>query len=93
LQGGFGRPFFSIGGMKMRETWYKLEDGRIVNPAEVSTREDGRLIHESGVLVAMRGDVPFTWGVDPAEQAPANKESITADKPKRGYNRRDVKAV
>jgi hypothetical protein len=93
LQGGFGRPVFSFGGIAMRETWYKLEDDRIVNPAEVSTREDGRLVHASGVLVAMRGDVPFTWSVDPAEQTPANKESITADKPKRGYNRRDVKAV
>lgn len=77
----------------MRETWYKLEDGRIVNPAEVSTREDGRLVHASGVPVAMRGDVPFTWNLDPAEQAPASDGSLMPDKPKRGYNRRDVKAV
>lgn len=55
----------------MRETWYVLEDDEVVDPAEVSTDEAGRLIHSSGVAVAMRAGVPRSRGVDDPDSARA----------------------
>lgn len=51
----------------MRETWYVLEDGRLADPADISTGDDGRLVNSKGVLVAMRGSVPHSYGVDDPE--------------------------
>jgi hypothetical protein len=51
--------------MSDRETWYVLEDGSVVSPAEVSTNDKGALVHKSGVAVAMRGDAHSSRGVDP----------------------------
>jgi len=57
----------------MRETWYLLEDGRMVDPIEVAPDDAGVLRHASGVAVAMRGQVPHSRGVDDpaAERAKA----------------------
>lgn len=57
----------------MQETWYVLEDGRAVDPSEVAPDEAGRLMHASGVAVAMRSPgVPRSRGVDAeAERAKA----------------------
>ncbi|MCW3837819.1 hypothetical protein ACFQ1E_17375 [Sphingomonas canadensis] len=51
----------------MRETWYKLEDGRTADPNDVAPDEDGVLRHADGTAVAMRGGVPWSIGVDDAE--------------------------
>jgi hypothetical protein len=75
----------------MRETWYVLEDGGVVDPAEVSTRADGRLAHESGQLVAMRGDVPSSRSVDPEAMRAAYKTRDMQPEPRgKGYRTRKV---
>lgn len=51
----------------MRETWYVLEDGALADPNEVAPNDAGRLEHVSGRLVAMRGEVPCSSGVDDAD--------------------------
>jgi len=80
----------------MRETWYKLEDGRVVDPAEVAPDESGlRLFHKSGVAVAMRGDVPHSVGVDPEQERAkivVPSRDVQPERTKRPYNRRDMKA-
>lgn len=67
----------------MRETWYKLENGAVADPAEIRSDEKGRLFHSSGIAVAMRGDVPFSVGVDPdverSRKGPAAKTVKTPD--------------
>jgi len=60
----------------MRETWYVLEDGRTVDPVEVGTDDAGRLMHSSGVPVAMRGQVPHSRGVDAPEAERAKSVTI-----------------
>lgn len=55
----------------MRETWYVLEDDEVVDPAEVSADESGRLVHSSGVPVAIRAGVPRSRGVDDPDAARA----------------------
>jgi chromatin remodeling complex protein RSC6 len=57
-----------------RETWFVLEDGNVVDPAECSDVE-GALTHESGVKVAMRmHDCPMSRGIDAdAERAKGKK--------------------
>ena len=62
-----------MNGMTPTETWYVLEDGNPVDPAEVVTRPDGRLEHPAG-LVAMKGDVPRSRSIDPV----AERERIEA---------------
>lgn len=52
----------------MRETWYVLEDGSAVDPREVTSDDNGKLVHSSGVAVAMRGDVPSSRGVDVGDE-------------------------
>lgn len=69
------------------ETWYVLENGDVVNPCDVSTGSDGRLIHKSGAFVAMKGDVPHSRGVDVS-----SVREVVADKPKRTYKNRELKA-
>lgn len=72
------------------ETRYVLEDGSLVDPAEVSTREDGRLVHASGALVALRRpDCPMARRVDPTEYEHCDLE---AARPARGYKTRQAKA-
>ena len=72
------------------ETRYILEDGSLVSPAEVSTREDGRLVHASGALVALRRpDCPQSRRVDPAEVEVRN---MMAEHPSRTYKTRQAKA-
>lgn len=75
----------------MPETWYVLESGRAVSPAEVQRGDDGRLIHVDGP-VAMRGDVPMTRSVDPEAEAAkyATREAKPAE-PARGYKTRGAK--
>jgi hypothetical protein len=48
----------------MRETWYVLEDGNVVDPADVAPDGAGVLRNQDGVAVAMRGQVPWSRGVD-----------------------------
>ncbi len=75
----------------MQETWYILESGDVADPAHVVSDDKGLLYHKDGVAVAMRGDVPSTKGVDAdAERAKYTTRELTADKPKRAYNRRAV---
>ena len=85
----------------MRETWYVLDDGRTVDPREVTRDAAGALRHSSGVAVAMRGDVPHSRGVDDpdAERAKAAKpaaggraKAIKADDDKPGYKTRETRA-
>jgi hypothetical protein len=68
----------------MRETWYVLEDDEVVDPAEVSMSEDGRLVHASGVAVAIRAGVPRSRGVDDPDAARAaareEAERLAAEK-------------
>lgn len=72
------------------ETRYILEDGSLVDPADVSTRDDGRLVHSSGALVALRRpDCPMTRRVDPEEY---KTREFVADRPKRSYKTRQTKA-
>lgn len=50
----------------MRETWYVLEDGKVVDPRECAVDDKGALAHVSGVRVAMRfSDCPMSRSVDP----------------------------
>jgi len=86
----------------MRETWYVLEGGGVADPRECAPGEDGRLTHKSGIAVEMRGETPRSRGVDldPDGNGPSNKapsgatktRELTAEKPKRGYKTRDLKA-
>lgn len=76
----------------MRETWYLLRDGRTVDPAEVAPGASGRLVHVSGVEVAMRGDVPSTRSIDPEEERQkSTTRELTAAKPARGYTTRKAR--
>lgn len=81
----------------MRETWYLLEDGTPVNPAEVAPNDKGALMHKSGspVAIGAHGN-PKSRSVDVEEEMakrkkPATRE-LTADKPKAGYQTRESKA-
>ncbi len=67
----------------MRATWYVLEDGTAVDPAECSINADGYgVTHESGALVAMMApDCPKTTGVD-LDESMTPEPPATA--PKRG---------
>jgi hypothetical protein len=71
----------------MRDTWYVLEDGSIVDPAEVAPDASGRLVHKGGVAVAMKGDAPHSTGVDVTHVV-----AVQPDKPKRTYKNREIKA-
>jgi len=77
----------------MRETWYVLEDGSVVDPAEVSPGQGESLVHRSGVRVARRGDVPSTRSIIPDEERAkyATREAVP-EKPARGYKTRAMKA-
>lgn len=49
----------------MRATWYILEDGSTVDPADCGPDDTGALAHKSGVKVQMRShDCPMSTGVD-----------------------------
>lgn len=56
----------------MQETWYVLENGASADPNEVAPDASGRLVHTSGVPVAVGPHGPRSRGVDPvAERAKA----------------------
>lgn len=72
------------------ETRYVLEDGSLVDPAEVTTREDGRLVHSSGALVAMsRPDCPKSRRVEPGQY---KTREVEADRPTRTYKTRQSRS-
>ena len=73
----------------MRETWYVLEDGKIVDPAEVAPDDTGVLTHSSGVAVSYRNGVPVSYGVDPDEE---RAKASRPEPEKRGYKTRESKA-
>jgi hypothetical protein len=62
----------------MRETWYVLEDGNVADPADVAYDKNGVLRHRDGVAVAMRGQVPHSRSVDPAEERGKAKAKAAA---------------
>jgi hypothetical protein len=66
----------------MRETWYVLESGAVVDPASVGPDAKGVLRHKSGVAVAMRNQTPVSRGVDnpAAERARAAEAEAAAAK-------------
>ena len=77
----------------MHTTWYVLENGEPANPDHVAPDQSGRLVHKSGVPVAMLGDVPRTRGMS-AEDISAlgsNREMKPAPTGK-GYRTRGAKA-
>lgn len=79
----------------MRATWYVLEDGTVVDPAEVSPDATGALRHKNGTAVAMRGDVPSSRGVDPDEErskAKPKSKAMKAENPKQPYRTRESKS-
>ncbi len=80
----------------MRETWFVLEDGSVVDPREVARDDKGVLRHKGGVAVAMRGDAYSSRGVDPEEErakaAAAKSKDMKADDSKRPYRTRESKA-
>jgi len=70
----------------MAKVWYVLEDGSAVDPSEVTTGKDGRLIHKRGT-VAMRGDVPSSRGIYSAADI-----RLPDEKPVAGYKTREARA-
>lgn len=52
--------------MAHTETWYVLDDGDVVSPADVEVGKGGALKHADGRAVQMKGDVPRTRSIDPA---------------------------
>jgi hypothetical protein len=73
----------------MRETWYVLVDGNVVCPSEFEVNDQGLLVHKSGVLVDMKGDVPRTKNIDPVEER-AKQEPKKQEDDK--YRTRQLKA-
>jgi len=74
----------------MRETWYVLESGQVVDPNEVAPDAAGLLRHKSGP-VAYRNGVPSSCGVDAAaERAKAGDVKPMAKAG--GYKTRESKA-
>lgn len=85
----------------MRATWYVLEDGSVVDPAEVAHDESGQLVHKNGGRVAMRGQTPSSRSVDvesasrvPSTRTPTKPKSkdMKSDDQKPGYITRETKA-
>jgi hypothetical protein len=95
--GGFARRLFpqcsAEIAMGERETWYVLEDGAAVHPSEVTADESGRLVHASGVAVALRGDAHSSRSVDPdAERAKSKTRDMKAGESKKPYKTRESKS-
>ena len=70
----------------MAKVWYVLEDGSAVDPAEVTTGENGMLFHKRGT-VAMRGNVPSSRGIYNAADI-----RMPDEKPTGTYKTREAKA-
>jgi hypothetical protein len=51
-----------------RETWYVIEDGAAVDPAEVKPDAKGVLRHKSGAAVAYSVHGPRSRSVDPDDE-------------------------
>lgn len=63
----------------MRETWYVLDDGSVVDPNECAPDGKGDLRHKGGVAVAKRGDAYSSRGVDvEAMRAKATRDMAAA---------------
>jgi hypothetical protein len=74
---------------EMRETWLVLENGRAVDPADVTTAEDGSLVHPDGIIAMRSPGVPMSRGVDPQEErARYSTREMKPEAPKRGYKTR-----
>lgn len=81
----------------MRETWYILEDGSIVDPREVEFDEKGAPRHSSGPVAMRSPGVPSTKNIDPDEERAKQKpqqqphhhrRDMAAEDPKRPYQTR-----
>ena len=74
----------------MIETWYVLEDGSVADPREVAPDDRGRLVHKSGVAVAVGPHGPRSRGVDTAALAkPKAEKKADADDEKDAPQGRD----
>lgn len=81
----------------MRDTWYKLENGEVVSPADVAPDKSGALVHKSGVAVAMNGSVPHSFGVELDDKgkridAADDAKELEPEPKKSGYKTRETKA-
>lgn len=65
----------------MRETWFVLDDGNVVDPNECAPDEKGNLRHSGGVYVAKRGDAYSSRGVDVEAMRAAREVTAATDKP------------
>lgn len=79
----------------MRATWYVLEDGTAVDPADCTHDEKGHgFTHKSGARVAMSShNAPKSRGVEIDETAASGKgkEMETEPNKKPGYKNRETK--
>lgn len=77
----------------MHTTWYVLENGSPANPDDCAPDASGRLVHKSGIPVAMRGAVPSSRGMSAEDIAAlgSNREMKPAPSGK-GYRTRASKA-
>ena len=76
----------------MRETWYVLDDGSFADPAECAPDADG-VLSCGGVAVARRGGTYSSRSMSAEDvEAVRKPHDMEAEKPKRAYNRRDMKA-
>ncbi len=74
----------------MQDTWYVLENGASADPNEVAPDAFGRLVHKSGVAVAVGPHGYRSRGVDPvAERA---KQSAAKPRGKQPVSDKDMKA-
>lgn len=79
----------------MRETWYVLENGNVADPNECAPDEAGKMVHSSGVAVAMRGHVPSSRGVDADEErakASVKKGEKTANEAREDASKAPIEA-
>lgn len=83
----------------MRETWYRMPDGRLADAALAGCREDGWPMIDGEPVAEKTPGVPWTVNVDPSEMEEPKPEpakdadsdvtrDMDADKPKRAYVRR-----
>lgn len=76
----------------MSETWYVMEDGAVGDPLEIAPDGAGILRHKDGRAVAYKPHGPRSRMVSAEEIAAYRTREMTAEKPKRAYRTRQVKA-